>query len=80
MTVVEPGLEARLVAGEHSRIVMIGGTPLGKRFMWWNFVSSRKQRIEQAKTDWKEGRFGGVPGETELCPLPQVDSFSGKNE
>ena len=38
--------------------------------VWWNFVSSRKERIEQAKADWKAGRFDGVPGETEFIPLP----------
>lgn len=80
MTVFEPRSEVRLFALEDSRIAMIGGEPLGKRFMWWNFVSSRKERIEQAKTDWKGGRFGGVPGETEFYPLPQVDAFSEKNK
>lgn len=79
MTVFEPGSEVRLVALEDSRIATIGGAPLGKRFMWWNFVSSRKERIEQAKADWKEGRFGAVPGEREFYPLPQVDAFSEKN-
>jgi redox-sensitive bicupin YhaK (pirin superfamily) len=80
MTVFEPGGEVRVVAQEDSRIAMIGGAPLGKRYMWWNFVSSRRERIEQAKADWKEGRFGGVPGETEFYPLPQVDAFSEKNK
>jgi hypothetical protein len=39
--------------------------------MWWNFVSSRKERIEQAKADWAAQRIGKVPGETEFIPLPQ---------
>ena len=43
---------------------------LGERFMWWNFVSSRKQRIAQAADDWKAGRFSTIPGETEFIALP----------
>lgn len=55
-----------------ARFVIIGGTPLDAyRHMWWNFVSSRKERIEQAKEDWRDGRFGTVPGETEFIPLPE---------
>jgi hypothetical protein len=61
----------RTETGAH--VVMIGGAPLdGDRHMWWNFVSSRRERIEQAKRDWKEGRFGHVPGETEFIPLPEA--------
>ncbi len=40
------------------------------RYIWWNFVSSRRERIEQAKTEWREGRFSPVPGEREFIPLP----------
>lgn len=55
-----------------SRVAVIGGEPLGHRFLEWNFVSSRKERIEQAKQDWVGGRFPKVPGdETEFIPLPQ---------
>jgi redox-sensitive bicupin YhaK (pirin superfamily) len=55
-----------------ARFVLIGGEPLdGYRFMWWNFVSSRKERIEQAKQDWLEQRMGNVAGETEFIPLPE---------
>jgi hypothetical protein len=55
-----------------ARFVMIGGEPLdGFRFMWWNFVSSRKERIEQAKQDWLEQRMGSVAGETAFIPLPE---------
>lgn len=55
-----------------ARFVIIGGAPLDAyRHMWWNFVSSRKERIEQAKQDWRESRFGTVPGETEFIPLPE---------
>jgi len=44
----------------------------GPRHLWWNFVSSRRDRIEQAKQDWQAGRFGAVPGETEWIPLPEA--------
>ncbi|WP_246840633.1 pirin family protein [Lacimicrobium sp. SS2-24] len=58
-------------ADKKSRIALIGGEPLGERFMHWNFVSSRKSRIEQAMADWKEQRFTPVPGdEKEYIPLP----------
>lgn len=61
-----------LEAAEESRIVIIGGEHLGERFIEWNFVSSRKERIEQAKRDWKQGRFPKVPGdEIEFIPLPE---------
>jgi hypothetical protein len=61
-----------LEADAPSRVAIIGGEHLGPRFLDWNFVSSRKERIEQAKQDWREGRFPKVPGdETEFIPLPQ---------
>ncbi|EON91653.1 pirin [Marinobacter lipolyticus SM19] len=65
----QPGIT--ITAVEESRIALIGGAPVGKRFIEWNFVSSRKERIEQAKNDWTEGRFDKVPGdEVEFIPLP----------
>lgn len=64
-----PGIE--LTATEDSRLVFIGGAPLGKRTVWWNLVSTRKELIEQAKQDWSEGRFSKVPQETEFIPLPE---------
>ena len=67
--------EARVVvrSGPASRVVLIGGAPLeGARHIFWNFVSSSRERIEQAKRDWKEGRFPKVPGdEVEFAPLPE---------
>ncbi len=58
-------------ATEPSRLVVIGGAPLGERFIEWNFVSSRKERIEQAKRDWTRGLFRRIPGdEVEFIPLP----------
>ena len=68
--------EASVLALEESRLILIGGSPLGKRDMWWNFVSSRRSRIEQAMADWKEGRMAMVPGETEFTPLPESDGFA----
>jgi redox-sensitive bicupin YhaK (pirin superfamily) len=70
MVVLPDGLEPVLQAGQGARVMMIGGAPLGHRFMWWNFVSSRKERITQAGDDWSAQRFERVPGETEFIPLP----------
>jgi redox-sensitive bicupin YhaK (pirin superfamily) len=56
-----------------ARLLLLGGAPLdGHRHLWWNFVSSSKERIERAKADWKERRFPPVPGETEFIPLPET--------
>jgi len=53
-------------------MMFLGGTALeGPRYIWWNFVSSSKERIEQARQDWKAGRFEAVPDETEFIPLPE---------
>ena len=53
------------------RMMLLGGAPLdGHRHVWWNFVSSSRERIEQAKADWQARRIGQVPGETEFIPLP----------
>lgn len=65
-----PSIE--LTATRDSRIAIIGGEHLGKRYMEWNFVSSRRERIEQAKADWKAQTFPKVPGdEKEFTPLPE---------
>ncbi|HYE90057.1 MAG TPA: pirin-like C-terminal cupin domain-containing protein, partial [Terriglobales bacterium] len=71
MLVFTMGAAVELSAFAASRLVLFGGEPLGQRFVWWNFVSSRKERILQAADDWKAGRFPGVPGETEFIPLPE---------
>jgi redox-sensitive bicupin YhaK (pirin superfamily) len=57
-------------ASGDARVMLIGGQPLGRRFINWNFVSSRKERIQQARDDWRAQRFDRVPGETEFIPLP----------
>ena len=64
------GAAVTLIAEEASRVMVAGGAPVGKRHIYWNFVSSSKERIEQAKRDWTEGRFGEIPGEHEFIPLP----------
>ncbi|YAF95711.1 MAG: pirin family protein [Nodularia sp. CChRGM 3473] len=61
-----------------ARCVVIGGEPVGDRHKWWNFVSSRPERIEQAKHDWQENRFDQVPEESEFIPLPQ-DAFTAND-
>jgi redox-sensitive bicupin YhaK (pirin superfamily) len=64
-------IRAPVGSGTPSRLLLLGGEPLdGPRHLWWNFVASRQERIEQAKEDWKQGRFAMVPGETEFIPLP----------
>jgi redox-sensitive bicupin YhaK (pirin superfamily) len=71
LAVLEHGRTAKLRAIEGGDIVLIGGAPLdGPRFLWWNFVSSSKERIRQAAEDWTNHRLGKVPGETEEIPLP----------
>ncbi len=62
----------RVVCAADSRVMVIGGDPLdAPRFMWWNFVSSRKERIAQAAQDWSAHAFGYVVGESEIIPLPE---------
>jgi redox-sensitive bicupin YhaK (pirin superfamily) len=73
LLIFKPRAEIILRARESSpaRMMLLGGEPMdGARHIWWNFVSSSKERIEQAKEDWKAGRFAPVPEETEFIPLP----------
>jgi redox-sensitive bicupin YhaK (pirin superfamily) len=70
--IFRPGDRITVRALRRARLMLLGGAALeGPRYIWWNFVSSRKERIEQAKEDWKTGRFAPVPNETEFIPLPQ---------
>ena len=74
LLVFKPGAEMTLEAHGPSpaRLMLLGGEPMdGRRHIWWNFVSSSSERIEQAKEDWKAGRFAPVPEETEFIPLPE---------
>lgn len=71
LLVFRPGDRITVKASQPARLMFLGGAALeGPRYVWWNFVSSRQERIEQAKEDWKTGRFAPVPGETEFIPLP----------
>jgi redox-sensitive bicupin YhaK (pirin superfamily) len=75
MLVFNKGVDPLIIASEPSTLMLLGGEPLGERFIWWNFVSSRKERIEQAKADWKEGRIILPPSDNhEFVPLPQDTS------
>ena len=72
LLVFRPGDAITMRAKRAARMMFLGGDALeGPRYIWWNFVSSRRDRIEAAKEDWKAGRFGQVPNETELIPLPE---------
>ncbi|WP_020653216.1 pirin family protein [Massilia niastensis] len=71
MAMVEPGAAVRVSTADGARFVVIGGAPLdGRRFIFWNFVSSSRERIEQAARDWEDQRFVPVPGDNERIPLP----------
>jgi redox-sensitive bicupin YhaK (pirin superfamily) len=73
LVVLKPGAEVVVKAIGGARMMLLGGEPLeGKRHIYWNFVSSRRERIEQAADDWRNRRFPGVPGETEFIPLPET--------
>ena len=72
MAVFEPHTSATIAAIVASKIMLPGGATLeGERILWWNFVSSSRERINQAKKDWLEKKFDEVPGETEFIPLPK---------
>lgn len=71
MAVLDPSSDITVTAEEASRLVIIGGAPLGERIIWWNLVASRQELIEEAKQKWAEGAFPAVPGETEFIPLPE---------
>ena len=72
LLVFRPGDPITIKAVTRARVLLLGGEPMdGPRHIWWNFVSSSKERIEQAKADWKSGRFTPVPGDAEFIPLPE---------
>lgn len=75
MLVFSKGVDPVVKSKEKSTLMLLGGEPLGERYIWWNFVSSRKDRIEQAKADWKEGRIILPPNDNkEFVPLPEDKS------
>lgn len=71
LVILDEGSAPRLRAERRARLMLCGGAPLGPRFVWWNFVASTRERIEQAKQDWAADRFEKVPGESEFIPLPE---------
>jgi redox-sensitive bicupin YhaK (pirin superfamily) len=72
LVLLDEGTRPVLRAKTPLRAALLGGEPLdGPRHLWWNFVASDRERLEQAKQDWRDGRFGAVPGETDSIPLPE---------
>lgn len=73
LTVLAPGKPMALSSTSGGRVMLLGGeASASRRYVWWNFVSSRRERIQQAREDWREGRFPKVPGdEDEFIPLPE---------
>jgi redox-sensitive bicupin YhaK (pirin superfamily) len=71
LAVLRPGAAVTLRAAAETRVLIVGGAPLGPRHIWWNFVSSSEARIERAKRDWAEMRMGTVEGDDEFIPLPE---------
>jgi redox-sensitive bicupin YhaK (pirin superfamily) len=72
MLVFTKGSDPVIIATEATTLMLLGGEALGDRYIWWNFVSSRKERIEQAKEDWKQGRIILPPTDNEeFVPLPE---------
>jgi len=73
LLVFRPGDRITMRAATATHVMLLGGATMdGPRHIWWNFVSSRKDRIEQAKADWKAGRFAMVAGDSEFIPLPEA--------
>ncbi|HEV7254845.1 MAG TPA: pirin family protein [Mesorhizobium sp.] len=72
LLVFRPGDEIVVGSENGAHLMLFGGASLGSRYIWWNFVSSSKERIEQAKEEWRTGRFDIVPGDDkEFIPLPE---------
>ncbi|MFT3736495.1 MAG: pirin family protein [Rhodocyclaceae bacterium] len=77
LVVLPTDWQADITAHSDSRIMLLGGAPLdAPRHMWWNFVSTSRERIAQAYEDWEAGRFPQVPGETERIPAPPLKPAS----
>jgi redox-sensitive bicupin YhaK (pirin superfamily) len=71
LLILRPGDRITVTAVANARFALVGGATMdGPRHIWWNFVSSSQERIEEAKADWAKGRFAGVPGDAEFIPLP----------
>jgi redox-sensitive bicupin YhaK (pirin superfamily) len=73
LIVLKPGSDVALRAKTAARLALVAGEPLdGPRFLWWNFVSARRERIVQAREDWIAGRFPGIEGDAEFIPAPDL--------
>jgi hypothetical protein len=77
LAVLAPGEPVALSSAAPATLMLLGGAPLGPRFVWWNLVSSTREKIDAARADWarygdptQRRRFGSVPGEQEFIPLP----------
>lgn len=75
LAVLAPDESVDISAETEAKAMIIGGAPLGDRTKYWNFVSSRSARIEQAKRDWQDQCFPTIPGETEFIPLPDNSDY-----
>ena len=81
LAVLAPGDAMRLASERGGQVMLLGGAAIGSpRHVWWNFVSSSRERINQAKDDWRQGRFPTVPGDAdEFIPIPQVPLTNSDN-
>lgn len=81
LAVLAPGQALRLASDQGGRVMLLGGAAIGSpRHVWWNFVSSSRARINQAKDDWRQGRFAMVPGDAdEFIPIPEVPLTNSDN-
>jgi redox-sensitive bicupin YhaK (pirin superfamily) len=71
LVVLDPDRPGRVASAAPARVVLVGGEPLdGRRLMWWNFVSTRKERIVAAAADWEAMRLGAIDGDPSFIPLP----------
>lgn len=70
MAIAHPGAPIDLAARDDCHVMVLGGVAVGHREIWWNFVAPTAERIEQAKADWRGGRFAGIEGDDEFIPLP----------
>ena len=71
LAILSPDSIVEISAADKARCMIIAGEPVGKRYKWWNFVSSSTERIEQAKQDWQAGKFPQILDENEFIPLPE---------